>query len=232
MKCAVIGSTGWQGAGVAARIAFAGHDVILGSRNLSRAVHLANELPLQLKLPVELFSAMENFEAASQADIVFVTVPMNAHKETLEYIKDAVQGKIVVDVTAPVDPDNQIENMWPPEGSATQQAQAILGDEVEVVGALKNIAAISLMNIRMPANSDIFVFGDDLTSKHKVMGLLREMGLESFDVGSGDVCRTAEGLTSLLIYLNYAYHLRQPGIKINQIDPGLDFIPDETLFPK
>jgi len=232
MKIAVVGGTGWQGAGVAVRIAFAGHTAIIGSRNVARASSLAEKLPIALDLPIERFDAATNEDAAAHADIVFVTVPMTAHAETIEAIKPFVKGKIVVDVTAPVDPKNQIVNLWPVEGSATQQAQAILKGVADVVGALKNISATALLNYKKPSNCDVLVIGEDLTAKHKVMGLLREMKLPSYDVGSGDVCRTVEGLTSLLIYLNYAYHLRQPGVKIAQIDPGLDFIPTNELLPQ
>lgn len=172
-----------------------------------------------------------NETAAAKADMIFVTVPMTGHVEAIEAIKPHVRGKIVVDVTAPVDPRNQVENLWPPEGSATQQAQAMLLGIADVVGALKNISATALLNFNKPSNCDVLVVGDDLTAKHRVMALLREMRLPSYDVGSGDVCRTVEGLTSLLIYINFAYHLRQPGVKIAQIDPGLDFIPTDELLP-
>lgn len=231
MNIAVIGGTGWQGAGVAVRIAAAGHIAIIGSRNVARASSLAEKLPVALDLPIDRFDAALNTVAAEKADMVFITVPMTAHASIIEEIKSFVKGKIVVDVTAPVNPKNQIENLWPVEGSATQQAQEILRGVAEVVGALKNISATALLNYKKPANCDILVTGDDLSSKHRVMSLLREMKLNSYDVGSGEVCRTVEGLTSLLIYLNYAYHLRQPGVKIAQIDPGLDFIPTESLLP-
>ena len=230
MKCAIIGSTGWMGVGVAARIASAGHIAILGSRQLSRSKRLASKLPEIVELSPDLFQASTNIDALDEAEFVFITVPMPAHKETLELIKDRVQDKIVVDVTSPVDPDNLIENLWPPEGSATQQAQAILGEDVAVVGALKNIAAIVLLNHKMDVNCDIFVTGEDISAKFKVINLLREMKLRAFDVGGDDMCRTVEGLTSMLIFLNYAYHLNQPGVKVEAIAPGLDYIPDESLF--
>jgi NADPH-dependent F420 reductase len=231
MTIAVIGGTGWQGAGVAVRIAAAGHKAVIGSRTADRARELAAKLPDAIGLSAELFEGATNEEAARQAEMIFVTVPMTAHVETIHAIKPFAKGKIVVDVTAPVDPRNQIANLWPPEGSATQQAQAILEGVADVVGALKNISATALLNYRMASNCDVLIVGDDLTAKHRVMGLLREMKLASYDVGSGDVCRTVEGLTSMLIYLNYAYHLRQPGVKIAQIDPGLDFIPSNELLP-
>lgn len=232
MKCAVLGGTGWQGAGVATRIVAAGHQATIGSRTLARAEYLARRLPEALDLPAGLFSAATNIDAATDAEIVFVVAPITGHRELLSEIQPFVQGKIVVDVTAPVDPHNQLVNLWPAEGSATQEAQAVLGSDVEVVGALKNISATALLNYRKPSNCDVLVVGDDLSAKQQVIGILRQMKLPAFDVGAGDVCRTVEGLTSLLIYLNYAYHLRQPSVKIAQIDPGLDFIPPADLLPK
>ena len=104
MKCAVLGGTGWQGAGVAVRIVSAGHHAIIGSRTLLRAEQLCAKIPVTLNLPETGFSAMTNSEAASTADVIFVVVPINAHRALLEEIKPFVQGKIVVGVTAPVDP--------------------------------------------------------------------------------------------------------------------------------
>jgi NADPH-dependent F420 reductase len=230
LKCAVIGSTGWMGVGVATRIASAGHTAVMGSRDIERSQKLIKKLPLLVELPPERFQATTNLDALDGAEYVFITVPMPAHKETLELIKDRVQDKIIVDVTAPVDPENLIENLWPDEGSATQQAQAILGEDVAVVGALKNIAAVVLMNHKKDSNCDILVTGEDIAAKFKVISLLREMGLNSYDVGSDDMCRTVEGLTSLLILLNYSYHLNQPGVKVVPIATGMDYFPDESLL--
>jgi len=228
---AVVGGTGWQGAGVAVRIAAAGHTAIIGSRDPGRAEHLARGLPTFVELPTERFRAATNEVAAAEADMVFITTPITGHREALTAIQPFVKGKIVVDVTAPVNPANQIENLWPPEGSATQEAQAVLSGVADVVGALKNTSATALINHHKSPGSDVLIVGDDLSAKHRVMALLRQMGLPSYDVGSGEVCRTVEGLTALLIYLNYAYHLRQPGVRIAQIEPGLDYLPDESLLP-
>lgn len=230
MKCAVIGGTGWQGVGVAVRIAYAGHTALIGSRDIEKSKRVAERVPTAFEQPSERFIGMTNEEAAKECDIAFLTVPMDAHLSTLIEMKEHLKGKILIDVTAPVDPKNQIRNLWPPEGSATEQAANVLRNSSEVVGALKNISATALINYKKPSNCDILVIGEDISSKFRVMALLREMGLTSFDAGSGDACRTVEGMTALLIYLNYAYHLRQPGIKISQIDSGLEFIPTDDLF--
>lgn len=231
MKCAVIGGTGWQGMGVAVRVACAGHTALVGSRDLHRAQWVCRNLPDRVQLPPERFQPRSNWDAARECDLAFVTVPISAHRKVLEEIQDGVAGKIVVDVTAPVDPRNQTQNLWPPEGSALDEARSVLADRSPVVGALKNVSAVALLNYRKPSACDVLVTGADLTAKHRVIGLLREMGFPAYDVGDGEVNRTVEGLTSLLIYINFAYHFRQAGLKVSQLEPGLDFIPDDDWIP-
>lgn len=231
MTIGIVGGTGWQGAGVAARVVYAGHTAIIGSRSRERAQYMTEHLPQALGLPPHRFIPGTNAEAAGEGEWVFITLPITAHRAVLTEIRNLVEGKIVVDVTAPVNPRNQLENLWPPEGSALQEAESILGEKVTVVGALKNTSATALLNLSKPVNGDVLVMGRDLAARHRVAALLRQMGLNPYDVGYGDVCRTVEGLTSLLIYVNYAYHIPQPGLKIVPVEPGLSFIPDETLLP-
>ena len=102
---------------MAVRIAFAGHTALIGSRDVKRAQHLADRLPAFVGLPAERFVARTNVEAATEAQIIFITVPMTSHVAAIEEIKPFIKGKIIVDVTAPVNPRNQVENLWPPEGS-------------------------------------------------------------------------------------------------------------------
>jgi NADPH-dependent F420 reductase len=230
MKCAVVGGTGWQGAGIATRIAKAGHVAVIGSRDPERARRLASKLPPHVGLDPTRFLGAGNVEAVQDSAVVFVTVPITAHRETLGLIRPHVDGKLVIDVTAPVNPKNHLENLWPPEGSATEEAQAILGDDVEVVGAFKSVSATMLLNHTMPANSDVLICGDDLQAKHRVTLLIREMGFTAYDAGKADAGRTVEGLTQMLIFLNYAYHLNQPGIRFVELDRGMKILPDEDLF--
>ncbi len=232
MKCAIVGGTGWQGAGIATRVAFAGHTALIGSRDIERSQRLARNLPGTVKLPAERFVGMTNEEAVEAADIVFIVVPMPAHRSTLESIKPYIEEQLVIDVTAPVDPDNQLKLLWPPEGSATEEAQELLGDDVDVVGAFKNVSATMLMNHTMKSNSDIMVCGDDLEAKHRTILLIKEMGFRAYDSGKAEAARVVEGMTQVLIYLAYSYHLNQPGLAIVEMEPGMDIMPDESLFTK
>ncbi|MFM8874473.1 MAG: NADPH-dependent F420 reductase, partial [Anaerolineae bacterium] len=95
---AVLGGTGKEGKGLAYRWARAGYHVLIGSRSEEKAVAAAKEVTEMLGDGVSVVGR-NNLEAAKEANIVVLTVPYAAHRETLESIKDALQGKILVDVT-------------------------------------------------------------------------------------------------------------------------------------
>ncbi len=233
MRCAVVGGTGWQGAGIATRIAAAGWTAVIGSRDLEKAKILQENLPPFVGLPAERFEAATNIDAVKDAEVVFITVPSTGHRAVLESIKDHLDDEqIIVDVTAPVDPDNHLSEIWPEDGSYTAEAQEVLGDEFLVVGAFKNVSATMLLNHTMPPNCDILICGDDLEAKHQVQLWIKQMGFQAYDIGKVDAAPTMEGLTKLLIFLNYAYHLNQPGIKFQELSPGMQILPDDDLFVK
>ena len=91
LTIAILGGTGKEGKGLAYRWAKAGYQVLIGSRNSERAVTTASEIMELLEGSSSLVGAT-NLEAAQQADIVVVTVPYSAHRETLESVKDALKA--------------------------------------------------------------------------------------------------------------------------------------------
>ena len=83
MSCriAFIGGTGPEGLGLAMRFAKAGHMVYIGSRTEERAQEAIEKI--KEKVPEgDVFGGL-NAEGAEKADFVFVTVPWEAHAETL-----------------------------------------------------------------------------------------------------------------------------------------------------
>ena len=115
---AVLGGTGPEGGGLALRWAHAGHTVIIGSRDAARAQAAAEAI--NAKIGAERASGAANAEAAAAAEIVVLTVPYAAHEATLESVKAACQGKILVDVTVPLVPGKVTRVALPPGGSASQ----------------------------------------------------------------------------------------------------------------
>ena len=133
---AILGGTGDLGTGLARRWAQAGYQVIIGSRTQEKAeaaVADLREVMAERGVSEVTVQAMENLAAAQAADIVTLTVPFSHQASTLELVKPALQGKILIDVTVPLVPPKVARVQLPPQGSAGQIAQELLGEEVAVV---------------------------------------------------------------------------------------------------
>src|SRR6185369_11318488 len=128
---AVLGGSGAEGSGLALRIAHAGYQVVIGSRDANRAIEAAREIAEHAK--GAKVSGTDNLSAARQAELVILTVPWSAQRSTLENVKDALAGKILVDVTVPLVPPKVNRVQLPAEHSAAVGAQMLLGEQVRVV---------------------------------------------------------------------------------------------------
>ena len=161
-------------------------------------------------------SGADNAATAQQGDIVFVTVPFGAHQPTLESIRDAVQGKVVVDVTVPLVPPKVARVQLPTEGSAGQIAQTLLGEAVHVVSAFQNVAAAHLQaDMEIPC--DVLVTGNDKPARQTVIDLIESMGMRGFHAGLINNAAAAEALTSILININKQYKTHA-GLRLTGID--------------
>ncbi len=212
---AVLGGTGPEGGGLALRWAQAGHTVIIGSRDASRAQAAAEAI--NAKIGAERARGAANADAATAAEIVVLTVPYTAHAATLESVREACQGKILIDVTVPLVPGKVTRVALPPGGSASLEAQALLGPEVRVVTAFQNISAEHLQELGHAVDCDVLVCGDDKASKASVIGLAKDAGMTAFDAGPLANSVVPEGLTSVLIGLNIRHKVKSSGIKITGI---------------
>lgn len=214
---AIVGGTGPQGRGLALRLARAGVEVALGSRNIDHAKEVAAELNQRLSLDGEPISGHDNIGAVAAAErIVMLAVPYTAHDASLSLIKHALGGRILVDIVVPLTPGDPKSVTMPAEGSATERAQAVLGPEVPVVGALHNVSAAVLNDLAHPISCDILVAGDSVEAKAEVIGLIEKMGVQAYNCGPAENARCIEALTPILIRLNMskATPFRHAGIRI------------------
>jgi hypothetical protein len=215
----IVGGTGDLGRGLAVRLAKAGHPLIIGSRNAEQAVASAEAVSAVLAdrgIAHPAISGADNVATAQQGEIVFVTVPFGAHQPTLESIRDAVQGKVVVDVTVPLVPPKVARVQLPAEGSAGQIAQALLGEAVHVVSAFQNVAAAHLQaDMEIPC--DVLVTGNDKPARQTVIDLIESMGMRGFHAGLINNAAAAEALTSILININKQYKTHA-GLRLTGID--------------
>ena len=204
---AILGGTGDLGTGLARRWAQAGYRVIIGSRTMEKAQAAIADLQEVMaergvgEIEVE---AMENLDAARTADIVTLTVPFAHQSSTLEHVRSALDGKILIDVTVPLVPPKVGRVQLPEEGSAGQIAQNLLGESVRVVSAFQNVAAHHLQEGH-GIECDVLVTGDDKEAREQVIALVAAAGMRGFHAGPIANAAAAEALTSVLITINRQY---------------------------
>ena len=212
MAIAVLGGTGKEGKGLAYRWAKAGYQVLIGSRTPEKAVTAAAEI-IELMDGLGSVVGMNNPEAARQANIVVLTVPYAAHRDTLESIKEEIKGKLFIDVTVPLVPPKVTRVQMPAAGSAAQEAKQILGEEVEVAAAFQNISHEHLLGNGDVA-CDVLVTGTSKNARQEALKLVEAADLTGWDAGPLENSVVLEGLTSVLININKQYGSTHAGIKI------------------
>ena len=199
-----LGGTGPEGRGLALRFALAGESIIIGSRVRDRADQAAKSIALQA--PDSAVRGGLNLDAAMQADIVFVAVPYAGHRATLDSLRDALDGKVVVDVVAPI----EFKGGWAgairvDDGSVALEAQAVLGGSI-VVGAFQNISAEDLLVPERTIESDVIVCADDAEARGRVIGLANLIdGVRGVDGGGLRNARYVEDFTAMLLNINRIY---------------------------
>ena len=214
---AVIGGTGALGSGLTLRWARAGYPVIIGSRATESAEKKAGEM--SSLLPDASIRGLENAAAAAAADVIVLTVPFANHRPMLEAVRDAAQGKILVDATVPLVPPKVARVQLPPEGSAAKAAQEFLGDGVHVVSAFQNVAADLVQDLESPVDCDILVCGNRRAARQTVVEMAEAAGLTAWHAGPIDNSAAAEALTSVLIFLNRG-GFTHAGIRITGANDG------------
>ncbi len=209
---AIIGGTGPEGTGLAARFAEAGYSVIIGSRSAGRA----QETVERLGAPGRDLKGMSNTDAALEADIILLTIPYAALGETLAGIERAVQGKIVVSAIAPVEfRDGRPVGIQPQAGSAAQEV-ALRLPGARVASAFQNVDA-HLLASEEDLDTDVIVTSDDADARHAVMDLVSAFpGARSLSGGRLAASHYVEETTTLLVILNRIYKAHS-GIRITGI---------------
>ena len=203
MTIAIIGGTGPQGQGLALRFARAGMSIALGSRDAARGKDMADTLMSKLPAGSANIQGMSNEKAVAAADkCVMLAVPYAAHDAMLQALKPHLKGKILIDIVVPLAPGDPKTLEMPPEGSATEAAQALLGPDIPVVGALHNVSATTLNHLDWAINCDILVCGDSLPARKVVMELVSKLDVKTYNSGGAKAARCIEAITPILIRQN------------------------------
>ena len=207
----VLGGTGAQGTGLARRFAAQELRVLIGSRDGDRAVRVARELGQGVR-------GMANRDCAAEADIVVVAVPWSGHARLLSELADALEGKVVVDCVNPVGFDDRGPHVVRvDEGSAAEQAQALLPGS-RVVAAFNHVSAALLNDPAVDAiDSDVLVLGDDRNATDLVRVLADTVpGMRGVYAGRLRNDGQVEALTANLLAINRRYRTHA-GIRVTGI---------------
>lgn len=208
---AVVGGTGAEGSGLALRFARAGVRVRIGSRSLERAQAAVKRMGGNA-------TGHTNADAAAEAGIVILTVPLSAQVETLKSIRGSVApGAILVDATVPLEAAiggrvSRMLTLW--DGSAAQQAARLIPG-VTVVAAFHALSAEALGDIDHPVECDALICGDNAEAKAAVSQLAEMIpGVRAIDAGPLDNARLLETAAALLISLNLRHKVKHSGMRI------------------
>lgn len=217
LTVSVLGGTGDQGRGLAYRLAAAGQPLLIGSRSAERAQQVADELSAMpgVSVPVQ---GRDNQRAAEEGDVVIVAVPWDGHAATLEELRKPLAGKIVVDCVNPLGFDKRGPYPLPvAEGSAAEQAAALLPDS-RVVAAFHHVSAVLLVDPEVTSvDLDVMVLGDDRPAVAVVCALAARIpGVRGVHAGRLRNAGQVEALTANLIAINRRYKVHA-GVRITDL---------------
>jgi NADPH-dependent F420 reductase len=215
-RIGILGGTGPEGSGLAARWAAAGEHVVIGSRDAARAAETAKLLRARLG-GTKKIDATDNASALAQCDVVVLTVPFSAHAALLKQLKPLWKpGQTVIDTTVPLaaavgGTPSRVLGVW--QGSAAQQTRELVPATVAVVAAFHNLSA-ELLSQDGPVDCDILVCSDDENAKQIASELATKIpGARPLNGGKLENARIVESLTALLIGLNARYKVHTAGIR-------------------
>ena len=199
----IIGGTGPEGKGLAARFARAGMEVLIGSRSAERGEEAAKDIREHAGGNVR---GAANADAARAAEIVVVTLPYSGQAETLVALQDDIGSRIVISTVVPmVFSPGKVEMLRLEDGSAAEEAQRLL-PEASVVGAFQNLAARKLFDVEHPLEGDVIVTSDNKEALREVIWLTEQMpNLRGINGGPLAASHYVEGITTLLVHINRNY---------------------------
>jgi 8-hydroxy-5-deazaflavin:NADPH oxidoreductase len=214
VKIAILGGTGKEGAGLAARWVRGDHAIIIGSRDAERARAKAAEL--RAATGCDAVSGESNRNAAAHGEVVVIALPANGLANTLPDVRDACRGKVVISAVVPLTFGTSRLFTPPPAGSSAEEAQALLPD-ANVIAAFHHIAAHELSDAEHPIDCDLLHCGGDASAKQVVSELAATMALRPLDIGPLTNAGPLEGITAVLATINRRYKLKNAGIKITGV---------------
>lgn len=205
---AFLGGTGPEGKGLALRLALAGESIVIGSRDGDRASAAAAELTGMINGHVSI-EGTDNLNAAKQAEAIFLTVPYDAQRPLLEQLNGTLDGKIVINVIAPMTFERGVgaSSVDVQAGSAAQEAQELLPNSF-IVSAFQNVSAEELLDQAVNMEGDVIICSNHKEAKELAFDLTNKIPtLRPIDGGGLANSKYVEQITPLLVNINRIYKI-------------------------
>jgi 8-hydroxy-5-deazaflavin:NADPH oxidoreductase len=195
----VLGGTGPAGRGVAIRLASAGYDVILGSRDETRAEEIATTL---LARGEGVIRGASN-DVAADCELVIVATPWDSAVATVTTLRARLKDKVVISmVNALVREGKELLPMYPPRGSMAAQLAFAL-PESTIVGAFHHLPASEMEDLDSSLDADVVIFSDSDAARALVAEIVNEMpGLHAIIAGSMSLASDIEAFPSVFLSVN------------------------------
>jgi NADPH-dependent F420 reductase len=195
----ILGGTGPAGRGVAIRLASAGYDVVIGSRDETRAQETATAMTTRGDGSVRGASN----DGAAECDLVVVATPWDSAVATVSALKASLANKTVISmVNALAREGKELVPIYPPRGSMAAQLAFALPESV-IVGAFHHLPASEMENLDSGLDADVIIFSDDGAARDDVATVVNEMpGLHAVIAGSMSLASAIEAFTAVCISVN------------------------------
>lgn len=206
MRVAIVGGTGSFGLALARRLAAAGYDVVIGSRDAGRAAEAA--------AGIGRVTGAANADACRDADLVVLATKAEAAVETARELREAIGSTPVLSVAAELTfgPNGVLPT--PEATSVAARVQDVV--EAPVIAGLHSLAARNLGRDE-PPEEDALVCGDDAEAKAIVLELAERITAgRAVDCGPLGSARALEGLTAVIVNVNKRYKAHA-GVRLSGI---------------
>ncbi len=202
MHVGILGGTGPAGRGLALRLADAGVQVTIGSRDEERAGGVVEELRGRWPDRTLAMTGSDNAGAAA-ADLVVVATPWDSASATVRTLREPLAGKVVVSMAnALIKEGREMLALIPPRGSVAAAVQASVPESL-VAAAFHHLPASEMENLESGLEADVLVCSDHPEATAATVALVERMrGLRPLDAGTLNQAAAIEAFTAVCITLN------------------------------
>lgn len=208
MRIGILGATGPAGAGLAARLASVGHEVLFGSRAVDKAKAMVDDLHVKWGDRVSGLIPCDNAWACD-APVVVLAVSADSVIPTVREHSERLANKVVVSMANNLTKNgSEFNAVLPPHGSVAAEIQALLWRS-RVCTAFHLVPAAEFADLDHEMESDVVVLGDEDDARATLMEITSSIPtLRPLDGGSLRNAVGMETFAAVLLTINIRHKMR------------------------